>query len=507
MKFFVDTGNLQGHRGAGALGIIDGITTNPSLLAKETGRLHVRSCKQHLPIGEGTGERRSRRHRPRGHGARGPRSRLDHEHIVVKVPFTQDGVRGLQDAVGRRAARQRDAGLLGGAGAARREGRRDFVSPFVGRLDDIATSGMELIRQIVEIYDNYEYATEVLVASIRGPHAHRRGGASWAPTSARARQRSSSDVQASADRHRPRAVPEGLGEGAGGEGVMNPLDTARRARAARRARRRRTSACAASTRPASSPRASASSCCSIPARFEEVDKLRHPSLPRLRHGASSSSRATASSPGHGRVDGRLVYAFAQDFTVFGGSLSETNAAKICQGHGSGDEDRRAHRRPERLGRRAHPGRRRLARRLRRHLPPQHARLGRHAADLRDHGPLRRRRRVFARDHRLHRDGRAHQLHVRHRARRDPHGDARGRDQGRARRRDDAQRDAAASRTSRSPTIETASRSIRELLSFLPGNNLDDPPRRASDRSARSRGRRARSPDPGSRRTSPTTCST
>ena len=80
--------------------------------------------------------------------------------------------------------------------------------------------------------------------------------------------------------------------------------------------------------------------------------------------------------GHGRVDGRLVYAFAQDFTVFGGSLSETNAAKIVQDHGPGDEDGRAGRRPERLGRRAHPGRRALARRLRRHLPPQHARLRR-----------------------------------------------------------------------------------------------------------------------------------
>ena len=144
--------------------------------------------------------------------------------------------------------------------------------------------------------------------------------------------------------------------------------------------------------------------------------------------------------GQGRVDGRPVYAFAQDFTVFGGSLSETNAAKIVQGDGPRAQDGRADRRPQRLRRRAHPGRRAVARRLRRHLPPQHARLRRHPADLRDHGSVRRRRGVFAGDHRLQHHGRGHELHVRDRTRRDQDGDARGGHQGGARRRADAQRD-------------------------------------------------------------------
>ena len=111
-----------------------------------------------------------------------------------------------------------------------------------------------------------------------------------------------------------------------------------------------------------------------------------------------------------------------------------------QDHGSGDEARRADRRPQRLGRRAHSGRRDVARRLRRHLSPQHARVRCCPADFRHHGAVRRRRRLFAGDHRLHADGETHELHVRHRPGGDQDGHARGRHEGRARRRDDAQRD-------------------------------------------------------------------
>ena len=161
-----------------------------------------------------------------------------------------------------------------------------------------------------------------------------------------------------------------------------------------------------STRPASSPRASASSCCSTPA-------------------ASSSS--TSSSPtaaptsawqeqkilgdgvvtGYGTVDGRQVFVFAQDFTVFGGSLSGAYAQKICKVMDLAMKVGAPGHRPQRLGRRAHPGGRRVARRLRRHLPAQHAGARRRPADQRDHGPVRGRRGLLAGDHRLHPDGRAH----------------------------------------------------------------------------------------------------
>ena len=106
--------------------------------------------------------------------------------------------------------------------------------------------------------------------------------------------------------------------------------------------------------------------------------------------------------GYGRIEGRLVFVFAQDFTVFGGSLSLANATKIVKVMDHGDARGRAGDRAERFRRRAHPGRRHVAGRLRRHLPAQHAGRGRGAADLRHHGAVRRRRRVLARHHRFHR---------------------------------------------------------------------------------------------------------
>ena len=123
--------------------------------------------------------------------------------------------------------------------------------------------------------------------------------------------------------------------------------------------------------------------------FEELDKL-------VEHRCLDFGMAAQKVPGdgvvsgYGRVDGRLVYVFAQDFTVFGGTLSETNAQKICKVMDLAMQIGAPDRRPQRLGRRAHPGGRRLARRLRRHLPAQHPRLRRRAADLGHPGALRRR---------------------------------------------------------------------------------------------------------------------
>ena len=175
------------------------------------------------------------------------------EHMVVKVPLTRDGIKACKALSGEGirvnvtlcfSAAQ--ALLAAKAGAT-------FVSPFVGRLDDIATNGMELIREIVEIYDNYEFTTEVLVASCRHPihivEAARMGAdiCTCPPAVIDAA------VQPSADRHRAREVPEGLGEGAGGQGVSadGSRRHARRPRAPRRAGRRRGRARSASTTPAS----------------------------------------------------------------------------------------------------------------------------------------------------------------------------------------------------------------------------------------------------------------
>ena len=106
--------------------------------------------------------------------------------------------------------------------------------------------------------------------------------------------------------------------------------------------------------------------------------------------------------GHGTIDGRRVCVFSQDFTVFGGSLERGHGREDVQDHGFGDEDRLPCDRHQRLGRRAHPGGRRLARRLRRRVPAQRPLFGCDPTDLPDHGSLRGRRRVLAGDHRLRR---------------------------------------------------------------------------------------------------------
>ena len=168
MKIFIDTGNLKEIEALVPLGIIDGVTTNPSLMAKEGGdpkQILKKICD--LVQGPVSGEVVSTDYE--GMVREGRDLAQISEHIVVKVPFTQSGVRACKtlSSEGLRVNvtlvfSPTQALIAAKVGAT-------FVSPFVGRLDDIATSGMDLIEQIVEIYDNYDYTTEVLVASVRGP--------------------------------------------------------------------------------------------------------------------------------------------------------------------------------------------------------------------------------------------------------------------------------------------------------------------------------------------------
>jgi transaldolase len=168
MKLFVDTGSIKDVEAIAALGILDGVTTNPSLLAKEAGD-YRQNLKKICDIVKGpvSGEVTATDFAGMLHQGHDIAS-ID-AHMVVKVPLTRDGIRACKtlSAEGIRvnvtlvfSAAQ--ALLAAKAGAT-------FVSPFVGRLDDVATSGMDLIREIVEIYDNYEFTTEVLVASCRHP--------------------------------------------------------------------------------------------------------------------------------------------------------------------------------------------------------------------------------------------------------------------------------------------------------------------------------------------------
>ena len=168
MKLFVDSGSVKDIEALAAIGILDGVTTNPSLLAKEGGdyrQVLKRICD--IVKGPVSGEVVATDYAGMVREGRDIAS-ID-EHMVVKVPLTKDGVKACKTLSGEGirvnvtlifSAVQ--AWLAAKAGAS-------YVSPFVGRLDDIGNEGMQVVREIVDMFDNADYPTEVLVASVRNP--------------------------------------------------------------------------------------------------------------------------------------------------------------------------------------------------------------------------------------------------------------------------------------------------------------------------------------------------
>jgi transaldolase len=168
MKLFVDTGNVKDIEALAGIGILDGVTTNPSLLAREPGD-YRETLKQICRIVRGPVSAEVVAADAAGMIREGRDLAALDEHIVVKVPFTKEGVKACRTLAseGTRVNvtlifSPTQAWLAAKAGAA-------YVSPFVGRLDDVGTTGMNLIREIVDIFDNFEFPTEVLVASVRHP--------------------------------------------------------------------------------------------------------------------------------------------------------------------------------------------------------------------------------------------------------------------------------------------------------------------------------------------------
>ncbi len=168
MKFFVDTGNIAEIRRLHAIGVVDGVTTNPSLMAKERQDPHA-ILKEICDIVQGPVSGEVVATDVEGMLREGRELRDISEHIVVKVPFTPAGVQACKTLT-EEGTRVNVTLVFSAAQAliAAKVGAY-FVSPFVGRLDDIATDGMGLIEDIVEIYDNYEFTTQILVASTRSP--------------------------------------------------------------------------------------------------------------------------------------------------------------------------------------------------------------------------------------------------------------------------------------------------------------------------------------------------
>lgn len=168
MKFFIDTANISEIKQAVALGMVDGVTTNPSLIAKEDKpfeELLLEICK--LVDGPVSAEVVSLE--AEGMVEEGRKLAALHSNIVIKVPIIPEGLKAVKIFADEGIKTNvtlcfspAQALLAAKAGAS-------YISPFVGRLDDISQPGMDLVSDIISIYDNYGYTTEVIVASVRSP--------------------------------------------------------------------------------------------------------------------------------------------------------------------------------------------------------------------------------------------------------------------------------------------------------------------------------------------------
>ncbi len=172
MKFFIDTASLAQIREAHELGVLDGVTTNPSLMAKEGISGEQRVQQHYIDIcntvdGDVSAEVISTDFT--GIVTEGERLAALHPNIVVKVPMIKEGVKAIKYFTGKGI--KTNCTLVFGAGQALLAAKAGatYVSPFIGRLDDISQDGVQLIAQIRRIYDNYGMSTQILAASIRHP--------------------------------------------------------------------------------------------------------------------------------------------------------------------------------------------------------------------------------------------------------------------------------------------------------------------------------------------------
>ena len=170
MKFFIDTANLDQIREAQELGVLDGVTTNPSLMAKEgiTGRENI--LKHYVDIcnivdGDVSAEVIATD--LQGIIAEGKELSDLHEQIVVKVPMIKDGIKAIKYFSDHGIRTNCTLVFSAGQALLAAKAGATYVSPFIGRLDDVSTDGLSLIAEIRLIYDNYGFETQILAASVR----------------------------------------------------------------------------------------------------------------------------------------------------------------------------------------------------------------------------------------------------------------------------------------------------------------------------------------------------
>lgn len=170
MKFFIDTANLDQIREANELGVLDGVTTNPSLMAKE-GIRGVENCNKHyveicnIVKGDVSAEVIATDYE--GMVKEGTALAALHPNIVVKVPCIADGIKAVKYFSEKGIRTNCTLIFSPGQALLAAKAGATYVSPFVGRLDDIASDGIELVRKIVDMFSYYDFDTQVLAASIR----------------------------------------------------------------------------------------------------------------------------------------------------------------------------------------------------------------------------------------------------------------------------------------------------------------------------------------------------
>ena len=170
MKFFLDTANLDQIKEAQALGIIDGVTTNPSLMAKENIKGEANILQHYIDIcnivdGDVSAEVISTDYE--GMIKEGEKLAALHPQIVVKIPVIKDGIKAIKYLSGKGIRTNCTLVFTTGQALLAAKAGATYVSPFVGRLDDISHDGMALIGEIVEMFNYYDFETQVLAASIR----------------------------------------------------------------------------------------------------------------------------------------------------------------------------------------------------------------------------------------------------------------------------------------------------------------------------------------------------
>ena len=168
MKFFIDTANVDEIRKAWEVGVIDGVTTNPSLMAREK-QEPISLLKEICSIVDGPVSAEAISLKAEEMIKEGEELAGIHKNIVVKIPMTEDGLRAVK-RLSSKGIRTNVTLIFSASQAllAAKAGAT-YVSPFVGRLDDISHIGMDIVRDIQTIFENYVFETEIIVASIRNP--------------------------------------------------------------------------------------------------------------------------------------------------------------------------------------------------------------------------------------------------------------------------------------------------------------------------------------------------